>query len=271
MAKGLSGRQVILAASRKTEEMEELIRRQGGETLNFPLQGTSFLNKEQLRAPMQAYLEQPVDWSIFMTGMGLNAMLDIAEEEGIREAFVQKIQQSSVAARGYKTANVLKSLQCDIAARDDDGTTAGILRALDGHDFQHKQVTVQLHGMENPRLRKYLEERGAEVYDILPYQHTPPEEDVAAACLENLLHAESDAICFTTAIQVHALFQYAEHAGRAGQLQEALRHQVVPTAVGKVTAEALRERGVDDYVVPENERMGAMIVALSKHFEQRKD
>lgn len=271
MAKGLSGRQVILAASRKTEEMEELIRRQGGEPLNYPLQGTSFLNEEQLRAPMRAYLEQPVDWSIFMTGMGLNAMLDIAEEEGIREAFVQKIQQTRVAARGYKTANVLKSLGCDITARDDDGTTEGMIRALDGHDFRQKQVTVQLHGIENPRLRQYLEEHGAEVYDILPYQHTPPEEAVADECLENILNAGSDAICFTTAIQVHALFQYAAQAGRTGELKEALRHRMVPTAVGKVTAEALRERGIDDYVVPDNERMGAMIVALSKHFEQRKD
>ncbi|WP_298785782.1 uroporphyrinogen-III synthase [uncultured Marinococcus sp.] len=271
MAKGLSGRQVILAASRKTEEMEELIRRQGGEPLNYPLQGTSFLNEEQLRAPMRAYLEQPVDWSIFMTGMGLNAMLDIAEEEGIREAFVQKIQQTKVAARGYKTANVLKSLECEIAARDDDGTTEGMIRALEGHDFRQKRVMVQLHGIENPRLRRYLEEHGAKVYDILPYQHTPPEEAVAAECLETILNAGSDAICFTTAIQVHALFQYAGKDGRTEELQEALRHQVMPTAVGKVTAEALRERGIGDYVVPDNERMGAMIVALSKHFEQRKD
>ena len=45
--------------------------------------------------------------------------------------------------------------------------------------------------------------------------------------------------------------------------------KTVATAVGKVTAEALREEAIERIVVPEHERMGAMIIELAHYFEGR--
>ena len=44
--------------------------------------------------------------------------------------------------------------------------------------------------------------------------------------------------------------------------------RTVATAVGKVTAEALVEEGIERIVVPQHERMGAMIVELVHYFEE---
>ena len=41
---------------------------------------------------------------------------------------------------------------------------------------------------------------------------------------------------------------------------------VLAVAVGKVTAEALYEEGVNRVLFPEEERMGSMVVAMSRHF-----
>ncbi|MDF2790543.1 MAG: uroporphyrinogen methyltransferase, partial [Neobacillus sp.] len=41
---------------------------------------------------------------------------------------------------------------------------------------------------------------------------------------------------------------------------------ILAVAVGKVTAEALREEGVEKMLVPEHERMGAMIMELSQYY-----
>lgn len=37
-------------------------------------------------------------------------------------------------------------------------------------------------------------------------------------------------------------------------------------AVGKVTAEAIKEEGIERIIVPEHERMGAMIIELSRYY-----
>jgi len=42
---------------------------------------------------------------------------------------------------------------------------------------------------------------------------------------------------------------------------------VLAAAVGKVTAEALREEGVERLLAPDLERMGAMIVELARFYE----
>ena len=46
-----------------------------------------------------------------------------------------------------------------------------------------------------------------------------------------------------------------------------MMEKLVATAVGKVTAEALKEEGISKIVVPQHERMGAMIVELAQYYE----
>ncbi|GAE28884.1 uroporphyrinogen-III synthetase [Halalkalibacter hemicellulosilyticusJCM 9152] len=51
-------------------------------------------------------------------------------------------------------------------------------------------------------------------------------------------------------------------------LVETLNDKVIAVAVGKVTAEALEEEGVTRIVYPELERMGAMILEVSRYVEK---
>ncbi|MDP4107042.1 MAG: uroporphyrinogen-III synthase, partial [Bacillota bacterium] len=44
---------------------------------------------------------------------------------------------------------------------------------------------------------------------------------------------------------------------------------VTAAAVGKVTAEALKEEGVERIITPEIERMGAMIIELSNYYRKK--
>ena len=77
-----------------------------------------------------------------------------------------------------------------------------------------------------------------------------------------------DAVCFTTAIQVRSLFDYAREKGYLKEIQAIFKDKTVATAVGKVTAEALVEEGIERIVVPQHERMGAMIIELVHYFEK---
>jgi uroporphyrinogen-III synthase len=77
-----------------------------------------------------------------------------------------------------------------------------------------------------------------------------------------------DALCVTSATQVHNLFSVAEKEGRAAALLEGLQRAVV-AAVGPVAASALRDHGMHVDVEPEHPHMGTMMRDLARYVEAR--
>ncbi|SFP45043.1 uroporphyrinogen-III synthase [Salibacterium halotolerans] len=263
----LTGKKVMIAASRKTEEMTTLIEKQGGEAFVHSLQGTTFPAEEEVKNALQHVIDREPDWYIFMTGMGTASLLEWAEKTGSREAFITSVKRASVGARGYKTAASLKQMELVPDVRDDDGTIDGLIRVLASKDFSQKKVAVQLHGIQAPKLNAFLYDRGAaSVEELYPYKHAAPKDNVLRAALNELLAGEYDAVCFTTQMQVHSLFRYAEKEGKKKELMDGFSKTILAAAVGKVTAEALEEEGVTRMIVPEPERMGAMMMELGAFY-----
>lgn len=64
----------------------------------------------ELRNAVVSWVKHPPDWYIFTTGMGLDALFDMAEDMGVAEQIMELLQSSNIAARGYKTVNGLKSV-----------------------------------------------------------------------------------------------------------------------------------------------------------------
>ncbi|ARK28588.1 uroporphyrinogen-III synthase [Halalkalibacter krulwichiae] len=266
----LENKRVVLAASRKTEEMSLLIEKQKGTPLVRSLQGTVFLNDEQVREDLKQMVQQKFDWMIFTTGIGTNKLLELAEEMNVKGQLLDVIRQSKVGARGYKTFAALKQIDVKPAAKDEDGTIRGLIESLQSVDFKGKKVLVQLHGENAPTLIDFLEEAGAEVMQVLPYKHVDPDPQTVELFCQELINNEIDAVCFTAAIQVRSFFKYVREKEYLPKVIEALNKDVMAVAVGKVTAEALSDEGVERIVSPELERMGAMIIELSKYYEEHK-
>lgn len=269
MAKGLEGKRIALGASRKTDDMTTLIEKQGGVSVIRSLQGTVFLADKQVEPDLRKFVQEGADWVIFTTGIGTETLLNLAQKLDLADQFLNIIRQANVASRGYKTLSSLKKLEIKPVAVDSDGTTRGLTQALEAYDFMGKKVMVQLHGESAPTLIKYLENRGASVQQILPYQHIPPEFETVSKLCEELMNHELDAVCFTTAIQVHSLFSYAREQGCLKEVINSFKKDVLAVAVGKVTAEALREEGIEKLLAPEKERMGAMIIELSQYYQDQ--
>ncbi|MGJ9382702.1 uroporphyrinogen-III synthase [Salipaludibacillus sp. CF4.18] len=268
MHMSLENKKVVLAASRKTEEMSTLIEKQKGTPLVRSLQGTVFLNDKQVKEDLERALQEKFDWMIFTTGMGANTLLDLAEEMEIRDQFLQMMKDTDVGARGYKTFAALKKIGVSPLAKDDDGTINGLIQSLKQFDFKGKRVMVQLHGENAPSLVTYLEEAGATVMQILPYKHIDPDLDTVELFCQEVMQSKVNAVCFTAAIQVRSLFKYVTEKGYTKEILDAFGDNILAVAVGKVTAEALRDEGIERMVQPELERMGAMIKELSRYYEK---
>lgn len=266
MAQHLAGVRVALTGPRKSKEMSLLVEKMGGVPLVRPAQGTVFLDDRSIRDGLVSWISNPPDWAVFTTGMGLDALFDMAEDMDVAGQFRNVLSESNVAARGYKTVNALRKLKLTPLVRDDDGSTDGLIREFGSHDLSGKKVMLQLHGETAPKLVHWLEEQGAVVRQVLPYRHVPPEEAALKQLLDEILRHELHAVAFTSGPQVRFLTEYAASQGKLEQMLTAFREGVVPASVGKVTANAMREEGIEALVVPEEEKMGALIVELGRYF-----
>lgn len=265
MSKHLDGKVIAIAGARKAEEMINLVQKLGGNAVIRPAQGTVFLDDENLKNGITAMIDNPPDWVLLTTGMGFEAILNVAEEIGKKEALLALIQQTPIAARGYKTVNALRKIGVTPVVKDDDGMTSGLIRGLSAHDLKGKRVIVQLHGDPAPKLIAWLNEQDAVVEQLLPYRHIAPEEEHLQLLLDEIMNGQIDAVAFTSAPQVRFLLQYASEQGQLERLLKAFEENVIAAAVGTVTAQPLIEENVQRIVIPEVERMGSLIVELGKY------
>jgi len=266
MKKGMFGKRIVIGGTRKLEELCTLVEKQGGVPLIRSLQGTIFLAEEDVERDLAEFVHQRADWVIFTTGIGFETLLTISAKLGLERSFLQTIRNARVASRGYKTLAALKKFDINPESAAEDGTTKGLMAALEAFDLKGKRVMVQLHGEHAPALIQFLEYKGASVQKILPYQHIAPEAETVDTLCRELQTKSVDAVCFTTATQVRSLFDYAREHQLYHEITNSFKEDTLAVAVGKVTMEALNEEGIDRVVVPENERMGAMIMELVKYF-----
>ncbi|KOP66107.1 uroporphyrinogen-III synthase [Bacillus sp. FJAT-18019] len=271
MAQHMKDRIIALAGPRKAADMAKLVEKMGGTAVLRPAQGTVFLDDEVLHSSIEAWLEAPAPWAIFTTGIGLEAIYEKAEQMGLSNTLNETLLNTLIAARGYKTANALKKRGLAPVARDDDGSTSGLLRSLAPHDLSGKRIILQLHGESAPKLVEELENRGATVQPILPYKHIPPLEEDVSLLVDEIIGSKVHAVAFTSAPQFRFLADYARAHGKLEDVLKAFQGPVIAAAVGKVTAQGLREEGIERMVVPEEERMGSMMVTLGRYFAQNQE
>ncbi len=265
--KALANKKIVICASRKIEEMSSLIAKQGGIPISRPAQGTIFFN-EELKQQLHQIVNEKNDWFIFTTGIGVETLMKTADEWGMKESLLEAIRQAHVAVRGYKTMNVLRTYGVSPNITADDGTTQGLICALEGVGWKNKNVVVQLYGDSIPSLQQFLVKQGALYKEVWPYLHTPPTSDVMKQLVEEIISRSVQAVCFTSAIQVRFFFSFVNKWGNLQEVKQAFAEDVVAVAVGKVTKEALHEEGIVRVIAPDHERMGAMIVELAKYFEK---
>lgn len=264
----MKDKRIVIAGSRKTDEMSLIIEKRGGIPIVRSLQGLTMFEEDLLEEPLRRFAEQGADWIILTTGLGSESVVGAADKLGIGQAVLERMSQAKIAARGYKTSAFLKRTGLQAVVSDDDGTVQGLMDNLSAHHFEGQRVWIQLHGEPAPELSRFLENKGAaHVESVLPYRHVPPATATLDLLMTELVEGSVDTVCFTTAVQVHYLFKYAIGTGRKEQLLNAFEQHVVAAAVGKVTAEALKEYSVKRIVVPEIERMGALIIEIARYYE----
>jgi uroporphyrinogen-III synthase len=265
----LEGFRVGVTSDRRSEDLIAAFERRGADVLHAPtIRMEAALDDGKLEAETRAVIAERPDILLATTSYGIRRWFESADAAGIGTELTDVLEQSRILVRGPKARGAVRA-----AGLDDDGmsareTTISLVDYVLRDGVQGRTIAVQLHGFTDPEQLERLTDAGATVLTVAPYRWTRHEDSarvtrlIDAICAGNL-----DAVTFTSAPAVEALFQAADAIGRLDDLRFALETSVVAAAVGPVTAQPLLDAGVPA-IVPDRFRMGALIRLVAEHLEQ---
>jgi len=259
-----NGLRVLSLESRRANEIEKLIRTYGGEPIVVPAMREVGLESNQQALEFAAkLLEGSYDLVIFMTGMGVRALVEIAQTRFDRAEFLAALRNVKIAARGAKPSTALRELKVPVHVMSDEPSTwHELVQAIDaayGDSLGEMRVAIQEYGASNPELLAELSSRSRELTRVPVYQWALPEDlQPLRECVLGVLNSIVDVVLFMTAVQVIHLFQVAEQMGMRDKLREALRKTVV-LSIGPTTSEELAHYGVEPDFEPSRPKMGFLV------------
>jgi uroporphyrinogen-III synthase len=262
---GFGNLRVLSLESRRSREMGVLITNNGGQAtvVASTREVPSGLNGEESAFALRL-VQGHFQIVIFMTGVGTRALAQAIEPACPRERLVSALSKVAVVARGPKPVAVLREFGVRITLTvPEPNTWREILDALDQNaetiPLKGARVAVQEHGVPSRELYAGLAERGAEVFAVPVYKWEPPEDTEPlreAVC--QLALGKFDVVLFTSSVQVHHLFRFADEMGQRQNVAYGLRRAVIGS-IGPVTSETLREYGIASDLEPSHPKMGFLV------------
>ncbi len=273
------GMRVLSLESRRAVEVAKLIRTYGGEPFVVPaMREVPLESNRAALAFADDLLARKIDLVIFLTGVGVRALLDIVQTKHDREQFLSALRAVKVAARGPKPMAALRDLRVPVATTAAEPSTwREMMTSLNvefGDSLQTMRVAVQEYGASNPELLAELTERCAEVTKVPVYQWALPEDlGPLREAVDRVANGSVDVVLFMTAVQVIHLFQVAEEMGLRDELSAGLR-AVVVVSIGPTTSEELAHYGITPDFEPSRPKMGFIVNEAAQYagkiLEQKK-
>jgi uroporphyrinogen-III synthase len=259
-----NGLQVLSLESRRAKEVEKLIRTYGGEPTVVPaMREIGLESNGQVFEFAEKLLVGAFDAVIFMTGVGVRAMVEIVATKLDREQFLAALRKTKVVARGAKPSTVLRELKIPVAVTSDEPSTwHELLSAVEtsfGDELSSMRFALQEYGATNPELLAELSSRTHSLTKVPVYQWALPLDlEPLRKTVRGLIEGKFDVVLFMTAVQVIHLFQVAEMMGVASELLPALQGMVV-LSIGPTTSEELAHYGIQPDFEPSRPKMGFLI------------
>ena len=258
------GMRVLALESRRAMEIATLIRNHGGEPIVAPAMREVPLesNTEALEFAGRL-IDGGYDLVIFLTGVGVRRLTEIAESRYDRAAYIEALRRVKVASRGPKVSAALRELGVPIAASAPEPCTwrevIGSLDGAFGASLKGMRAAVQEYGAPNPELLDALTERQVQWTRVPVYHWALPEDlEPLRSAIRAIAAGEVDVIVFLTTVQVAHLFEVATAMGVVDGLREGMRRALL-FSIGPTTTEELERYGVKPDFEPSHPKMGILI------------
>ena len=254
-----TGLRVLALESRRAAEMEQLIRKQGGDPFVAPsMREVPLAQNEEAFRFAERLFAGAFDMMILLTGVGTRQLNRLLATRFPESAFANALQRVTVVARGPKPTAALREMGVTPALiAPEPNTWHELLAITEGRP--ERQIAVQEYGRPNPELLLGLRARGAEVTPVRVYQWDLPENtEPLREAARGLAEGRFDVALFTTAIQIAHVARVARELGLEDAALAGLRKCRV-CSIGPTTTEALEEFGIYPAMEPSHPKMGFLV------------
>jgi uroporphyrinogen-III synthase len=255
---------VAILETRTGAHLAELVARRGGVPMLAPaLEEVPDVDPQAVLSLLERWRVDPFKICIFQTGVGTRALFSATDAANLTTTLKELLAASMIVVRGPKPVGELnaRGIRIDIRAAS-PFTTETVLTALAGIAVKDCSILVQRYGATNQPLAQALQARGATVHEIATYRWAlPANTQPLVELLDALRQGRVDAVVFTSAVQMHNLYQIAQKAGNAADLASHLNRSVV-ASIGPVCSRTLRDYGVTPTLEANPPKLGPLMSAL---------
>lgn len=256
-ASSLAGKRIVI--TRTAAQSEALARElsvRGATPVVLPL--VAFGEPEDFTPLDRAIAEiEQFDWVILTSAQTVRALTQRAAET--QKPLVRTKTQLKIACVGPTTAEAAKLGGFPVTHVASTHNGVALAEEL-GIQLAGAKVLLPRSDRANPDLPAALKRFGATVTEVIAYRTLRP-ADADSDALNKITRGEADAVLFFSPSAVQS---FVELSG-AAQFS-ALQDKLAITAVGPVTAKALREAGIARAIVAADTTAASVIEALEKHF-----
>ena len=266
--RALEGRTIGVLESRRGAELTALVRQLGGTVVGAPAV-QEIERPDDIGRFTDLLLTGCFDVVIFLTGAGVNAVVQDSDRRQRLEPTVAALGRVTLACRGPKPLAALKRQGLTPAVTTvKPHTSCELIDALAAIDLDGRSVALIHYGERQPMLTETLRSRGADVHDVCAYEWMLPDDlDALVALVDTAIARRIDALLITSQIQYRHLFDVAERVHRVAALHTALRDDVVLGAIGPVCADVIRRSGIVPDVMPPTPNLPSLVRAVADYFD----
>ena len=266
----LGGFRIGVTSDRRSADLIAALERRGAQVVHAPALTIMPNDRDDsLIIETQRLIAARPEVVLVTTGYGMRRWFEVADAAGLGAELTAVLEAAQIFARGPKAHGAVRAAGLLDAQTSELHTTASLLDAVVEAGLSGRRVAFQLHGYTDEVALARLAEISDSVTTLAPYRWVRPKPPdrlsrlIKAACQRQL-----EALTFTSAPAAAATLEAAERLGMRREFVQALSDYVASAAVGPLTAEPLREAGIDP-VIPDRHRLGALVRLVTEELARR--
>ncbi|MEX2226593.1 MAG: uroporphyrinogen-III C-methyltransferase [Dehalococcoidia bacterium] len=251
--KPLFGKRVLVTRARQqASELSRALAAQGAEPVELPtIEIVPCADQREVDAALATLRTAGYDWAIFTSANAVDSFFGQLHAASLDARAFTSVQLAAIGS-GTSAALERHGLRADIVPKR--YVDEGLLEALAGRNLRGQRILLPRAADERETLVEGLIAKGARVDELKLYRSDIP-RDSGAEGLRRLRDGEIDIVTFASSSSVRNLIEMLN--GDASPLRDA-----TIAAIGPITAQAVREAGLEPAVVAATYTIDGLVRAL---------
>ncbi len=254
-ARSLIGKHILITrATEQAEEFSTLLENYGAEVIPFPT--------IEIAPPEQwEHFDKTVekinsyDWFIFTSVNGVKFFSQRLKEKGVN---VTVLAEKNICAIGPRTQGELETMGLKVTFMPTEYRAEGVAEGLEALGIQGQKILLPRAKGARTILPEALREAGAVVDEVEAYRAIRPAETQVP--LEEILKKGVDVVTFTSSSTVRNFMELVSDKTALNGVKMAV--------IGPITAETLRNYGLEPHIAPREYTIPALVEAIVEYFLQ---